>query len=103
RPDIVPGKYYVVAGSDLADTLFLGNDGNAYGAFPLAQDPLLLCVNQDPTAVECREHVTEDRTDVNFGMQILTDKGAEFEDDPNQEEIGTRMAGASGWRIKRLW
>jgi serine protease len=102
-PDVTPGKYYLVAGSDLADTLFLGNDGNAYGAFPLAQDPLLLCVNQDPDAPECREHVAADRSDVNFGMQILTDKGAEFEDDPNQEETGVRMAGASGWRIKRLW
>jgi serine protease len=102
-PDVTPGKYYLVAGTDLADTLFLGNDGNAYGAFPLAQDPLLLCVNQDPDAVECREHVTEDRADVNFGMQILTDRGAEFEEDPDQEEVTARFAGASGWRIKRLW
>jgi hypothetical protein len=103
-PEVTPGKYYLVAGSDLADTFFLGNDGNVYGAFPLAQDPLLLCINQDPDAVECREHMTEDRAEVNFGMQILTDKGAEFEEDPDQEEVGSSMIGsASGWRIKRLW
>jgi hypothetical protein len=34
-------------------------------------------------------------------MQILTDKGAEFEQDPNQE-VAARSFGAVGWHIKRL-
>lgn len=84
--DIPAGRYYLVAGTDLRDTFFLGNDGDAYGAFPLAQDPQLLCRFVEGSAAQGCPELTEaeledpNLSDVTIPIQYLLDVGAEQEE-----------------------
>ncbi len=88
--DVPAGRYYLVAGTDLRDTFFIGNDGDVYGAFPLAQDPQLICrfVEEDDVpegTPDCPELTEEqldnpDLADVIIPAQYLVDLGAREEE-----------------------
>ncbi len=88
--DVPAGRYYLVAGTDLRDTFFLGNDGDVYGAFPLAQDPQLICRFVDDSGApegtpDCPELTEEQQQnpnleDVIIPAQFLVDLGAREEE-----------------------
>ncbi len=115
--DGVPGgAYYLVAGTDLADTGFVGNDGDGYGAFPLSQDPQLICRFVPADEPGCPELSEEDlaardqEPDIEGAIvpiQILVDLGAEEVDDSmaggKQSFSAMSSATHSPTRIKRLW
>ncbi len=95
---VAPGRYYLVAGTDAADTFFLGNDGDAYGAFPLAQDPEMLCINVEDEVGNCKRIITDDTHDMDFALQVLVDQGAEYVEDAN---AGVSSKGVSG-RVRAI-
>lgn len=76
------GKYYLVAGTDIRDTFFVGNDGDAYGAFPLSQDPELICRFQAEGDPECPATTADADPDmsVTIPIEYLLDLGAEEQD-----------------------
>jgi serine protease len=62
-PDVAPGQYRVVAGTDLDDNGLIDDDGEAFGGFPVSSDPSMI-------------DVTEDRDDLDFAMQFQLNLGA---------------------------
>jgi hypothetical protein len=116
-PDIPGGKYYLVAGTDLRDTFFLGNDGDGYGAFPLAQDPQLICRFLEEDDPECPIRSDEEQDnpnleDVLIPIQYLLDLGAEQIDDEDEAvDGGVAPSGVSAksnalvrpTRFRRMW
>ncbi len=109
--DIPGGKYYLVAGTDLRDTFFLGNDGDGYGAFPLAQDPQLICRFLEEEDPECPIQSEEDREspdleDVLIPIQYLLDIGAEQVDDEEVLPAGVSAKANALTRptkFRRMW
>ncbi len=100
--DVPAGKYYLVAGTDQRDTFFLGNDGDAYGAFPVAQDPQLICRFQPEDDPECPQLTDAEKADPNLTgvtipIQYLLDLGAEQEEteDVSDADGGVTVSGFS--------
>ncbi|HEX2730785.1 MAG TPA: S8 family serine peptidase [Polyangiaceae bacterium] len=83
--DIPGGKYYLVAGTDLRNTFYVGNDGDAYGAYPLSQDPELICRFQSADDAECPKTSkavmdNPNLEDVTIPIEYLLDPGAKEQD-----------------------
>jgi serine protease len=47
-----PGRYELIAGTDMDDNGFLGDEGEAYGAFPLTSTPKVLTVTAPSSGIE---------------------------------------------------
>jgi serine protease len=91
--NIPGGKYYLVAGTDLRDSFYVGNDGDVYGAFPLAQDPQLICrfmSDPDPECPQLTEVEQQDPnlSDVTIPMEYLLDLGAREQEEQDVEPAG---------------
>lgn len=107
------GKFYLVAGTDLADTGFVGNDGDGYGAFPLSQDPSIICRFAKDGEPGCPELTAEQKAeelknpdvrDVTVPMQILVDLGAEEAESAGKLSFSAASSATKRpTRVKRLW